>query len=86
VSGLEGLHDGDDRGGLDPVTLPASDLEGNPWRSTSRPTMTWGSTLLSLPVTHPPQVILMLGLEVERGHACRHRDSPLVAVTCSNRA
>lgn len=30
MSGLEGLHDGDDRGGLDPVTLPASDLEGEP--------------------------------------------------------
>ena len=27
VGGLEGLHDGDDRGGLGPVALPAADLE-----------------------------------------------------------
>ena len=27
VGGLEGLHDGDDRGGLGLVSLPAADLE-----------------------------------------------------------
>ena len=59
VSGLEGLHRGGDRGGLGPVAFPAAYLEGgNLWRSTSRPTMTWGSTFLSLPVTHLPQVVL----------------------------
>ena len=28
VGGLEGLHHGDDRGGLSPVALPAAGLEG----------------------------------------------------------
>ena len=28
MGGLEGLHHGDDRGGLGPVALPAPDLEG----------------------------------------------------------
>ena len=37
-------------------------------------------------VTHPPQVVLTLSLEIERGHACRHRARPEVLVTCSNKA
>ena len=36
VGGLEGLHDGNDRGGLGLAALPAADLE----RKTSSPTMT----------------------------------------------
>ena len=67
VGGLEGLHDGDDRGGLSLVGLPAANLE----RKTG-------------PVNR--QIILTLGLEVEGGHACRHRARPPLAVTCSNRA
>ena len=39
-----------------------------------------------LGVTHPPQVVLTLSLEIERGHACRHRARPEVLVTCSNKA
>ena len=39
-----------------------------------------------LGVTHPPQIILTLGLEVQDVHACRHRARPPLAVTCSNRA
>ena len=30
VGGLEGLHHGDDRGGLSPVALPAAGLDGGP--------------------------------------------------------
>ena len=42
-------------------------LRGKPARSTSSPTMIWGSTLLSLAVTDLAQLVLLLGLEVERG-------------------
>ena len=41
---------------------------GKPARSTSRPTMIWESTLLSLAVTDLAQVVLLLGLEVQGGH------------------
>ena len=43
--------------------------------------MIWGAILLSLPVTQPPQLVLLLALEVERGRACRHSARPLVVVT-----
>lgn len=43
--------------------------------------MIWGAILLSLPVTQPPQLVLSLALEVERGHTCRHSARPLVVVT-----
>ena len=68
MGGLEGLHDGDDRGGLSLVSLPAADLE--------RKTMTVDQQAHDdlrvnpplLGVTHPPQIILTLGLEVQGGH------------------
>ena len=49
MSSLEGLHDGDDRGSLGPVALPAADLEGGtrggrpagPRCSADRPSSPW---------------------------------------------
>ena len=43
--------------------------------------MTWEAPRRALPVIHPPETVFLLGLEAQRGHACRHCASPLVAVT-----
>ena len=86
VSGLEGLRDGDDRGGLSPVALPAADLERKTAPVDQQSDDDLGVDPPLLGVTHPPQIILTLGLEVQGGHACRHRARPPLAVTCSNRA
>ena len=81
MSSLEGLHDGDDRGGLGPVALPAADLEGEPVAvaQQAHDALRIDPPLLGL--TRLPQVVLTLSLEVERGHSCRHRASTLVAMT-----
>ena len=81
MSGLEGLHDGDDRGSLGPVALPAADLEGETTAvaQQAHDALRIDPPLLGL--TRLPQVVLTLGLEVERGHSCRHRASTLVAMT-----
>ena len=76
VGGLEGLHDGDDRGGLSLVPLPAADLEGETTAVDQQTDDDLGIDPTLLGVTHPPQVVLTLSLEIERGHACRHRASP----------
>ena len=86
VSGLEGLHHGDDRGGLSPVALPAADLERKTAPVDQQSDDDLGVAPPLLGVTPPPQIILTLGLEVQGGHACRHRARPPLAVTCSNRA
>ena len=86
VGGLEGLHHGDDRGGLSLVPLPAADLERKTSPVDQQPDDDLGVDPPLLEVTHPPQVVLTLGLEVQGGHACRHRARPPLAVTCSNRA
>ena len=76
VSGLEDLHDGDDRGGLSLVPLPAADLERktSPVDQQAHDDLRVDPPLLG--VTHPPQIILTLSLEVQGGHACRHRARP----------
>ena len=81
MSSLEGLHDGDDRGSLGPVALPAADLEGEPVAvdQQAHDALRIDSPLLG--VSRLPQVVLTLSLEVERGHSCRHRASTLVAMT-----
>ena len=81
MSSLEGLHHGDDRGGLGPVALPAPDLEGEPVAvaQQAHDALRIDPPLLGL--TRLPQVVLTLSLEVERGHSCRHRASTLVAMT-----
>ena len=81
VGGLEGLHDGDDRGGLSLVALPAADLERKtgPVNQQAHDDLRVDPTLLG--ITHPPQIILTLGLEVQGGDACRHRARPPLAVT-----
>ena len=68
MGGLEGLRDGDDRGGLSLVSLPAADLERKtgPVNQQAHDDLRIDPTLLG--VTHPPQVVLTLGLEVEGGH------------------
>ena len=81
MTSLEGLHDGDDRGGLGPVALPAADLEGElvTVDQQAHDALRIDPPLLGL--TRLPQVVLTLSLEVERGHSCRHRASTLVAMT-----
>lgn len=81
MSSLESLHDGDDRGGLGPVALPAADLEGElvTVDQQAHDALRIDSPLLG--VTRLPQAVLTLSLEVERGHPCRHRASILVAMT-----
>ena len=81
VGGLEGLHDGDDRGGLSLVALPAADLERKTMTVDQQAHDDLGVDPPLLGVTHPPQVVLTLGLEVQGGHACRHRARPPLAVT-----
>ena len=81
MSSLEGLHDGDDRGSLGPVALPAADLEGElvTVDQQAHDALRIDSPLLG--VARLPQAVLTLSLEVERGHSCRHRASTLVAMT-----
>lgn len=81
MTSLEDLHDGDDRGSLGPVALPAADLEGEPVAvaQQAHDALRIDPPLLGL--TRLPQVVLTLSLEVERGHSCRHRASTLVAMT-----
>ena len=86
VGGLEGLHDGDDRGGLSLVSLPAADLEGETTAVDQQADDDLGVDPPLFGVADPPQVVLTLSLEIERGHACRHRARPEVLVTCSNKA
>ena len=86
MGGLEGLHDGDDRGGLSLVPLPAADLERETMTVDQQPDDDLRIDPPFLGVADLAQVVLTLGLEVERGHACRHRASPPLAVTCSNKA
>ncbi len=81
MSSLEGLHDGDDRGSLGPVALPAADLEGEPVAVDQQAHDALRIDPPLLGVSRLPQVVLTLSLEVERGHSCRHRASTLVAMT-----
>ena len=68
VGGLEGLHDGDDRGGLSLVALPAADLERKTMTVDQQAHDDLGVDPPLLGVTDLAQVVLTLGLEVERGH------------------
>ena len=81
MTSLEGLHDGDDRGGLGLVSLPAADLEGETTAVDQQADDDLGVDPPLFGVADPPQVVLTLSLEVERGHSCRHRASTLVAMT-----
>ena len=67
VSGLEGLHDRDDRGGLGLVPFPAPDSQGETTAVDQQADDDLGVDPPVLGVTHPPQVVLLLGLEVEGG-------------------
>ena len=82
VSGLEGLHDGDDRGGLSLVALPAADLEGETMAVDQQADDDLGVDPTLFGVADPPQVVLTLGLEVERGDARRHSDTSPAAMAC----
>ena len=68
MSLLEGLHDGDDRGGLSLVPLPAPDSQGETTAVDQQADNDLRIDPTLLGVTHPPQVVLLLGLEIERGH------------------
>ena len=67
MGGLEGLHDGDDRGGLSLVPFPAPDSQGETTAVDQQADDDLGIDPTLLGVTHPPQVVLTLGLKVERG-------------------
>ena len=81
VGGLEGLHHGDDRGGLGLVPLPAADLERETGPVNQQAHDDLGVDPSLFGVADLAQVVLLLGLEVEGDHACRHKTRPLVAVT-----
>ena len=67
MSLLEGLHDGDDGGGLGLVPFPAPDSQGEAVAVDQQADDDLGVDPPLLGVTHPPQVVLLLGLEIERG-------------------
>ena len=67
VGGLEGLHDGDDGGGLGLVSFPAPDSQRETTAVDQQADDDLGIDPPLLGVTHPPQVVLLLGLEIERG-------------------
>ena len=67
VGGLECLHDGDDRGGLGLTSFPAPDSQGETTAVDQQADDDLGIDPPLLGVTHPPQVVLTLGLEIERG-------------------
>ena len=68
VGGLEGLRDGDDRGGLSLVALPAADLERKTMTVDQQAHDDLGVDPPVLGVTDLAQVVLTLGLEVQGGH------------------
>ena len=67
MGGLEGLRDGDDRGGLDLVALPAADLQGEAGPVDQQAHDDLGVDPPFLGVADLAQVVLTLGLEVEGG-------------------
>ena len=76
VGGLEGLHDGDDRGGLSLISFPAPDSQGETTAVDQQADDDLGVDPPVLGITHPPQIILTLGLEVERGHVIQAQGQP----------
>ena len=81
VGGLEGLHHGDDRGGLGLVPLPAADLKGETITIDQQPDDDLRVDPSLFGVADLAQVVLTLGLEVQGDHACRHKTRPPLAVT-----
>ena len=67
MGGLEGLRDGDDRGGLGLVALPAADLQGEAGPVDQQAHDDLGVDPPFLGVADLAQVVLTLGLEVEGG-------------------
>ena len=83
VSSLEGLHDGDDGGGLSLVPFPAAESQGE----TITVDQQAGVDLMLLGVSDLAQLVLLLGLEVQGGHVVQtQRQPPPALVTCSNKA
>ena len=74
VGGLEGLHDGDDRGGLSLVALPAADLERKTMTVDQQAHDDLGVDPPLLGVADLAQVVLLLGLEVQGGHVIQAQD------------
>ena len=82
LGGLAELfNDTDNRGGLSPVALPATNSQGEAGPVDQQPDDDLRVNPPLLGVTDLAQVVLTLGLEVQGGDACRHRARPLVAVT-----
>ena len=74
VSGLEGLHNGNDRGGLGLVALPAADLERKTSPVNQQPDDDLRGAPPLLGVTDLAQVVLTLGLEVQGGDVVQAQD------------
>ena len=77
MSGLEGLHDGDDGGGLGLVALPAPDSQTETTAVDQQADDDLGIDPSLLGATDLAQVVLTLGLKVERGHVVQaQRQTP----------
>ena len=68
MGGLEGLRDGDDRGGLSLISFPAPDSQGETTAVDQQPDDDLRIDPPLLGVADLAQVVLLLGLKVEGGH------------------
>ena len=73
MAGLELLHDRDNQGGLCFDAFVAADLEGEPVAVDQQPDHDLRVDAAFLGVADLPEVVLVLGLEVERGHVVEHQ-------------
>ena len=76
MGGLEGLHDGDDRGGLSLVPFPAADSQGEAGPVDQQADNDLGVDPPLLGVADLAQVVLTLGLKVQRGHVIQAQSQP----------
>ena len=83
LGGLAELfNDTDDRGGLGPVALPATDSQGEAGPVDQQPDDDLGVDPSLFGVADLAQLVLLLGVEVERGDARRHSDTSPAAMAC----
>jgi len=79
---VELFNDTDNRGGLSLVALPAADLEREAGPVDQQPDDDLGVDPSLLGIADLAQLVLLLGLEVERGDARRHSDTSPAAMAC----
>ena len=76
------FNDTDNRGGLSPVALPATNSQGDAGPVDQQPDDDLGVDPSLLGIADLAQLVLLLGLEVERGDARRHSDTSPAAMAC----